>query len=195
MSPDLDAWRTWVGRVEESRDTIDPLRARAMQAALDDPRAPLGPGDALPPLWHWLYFWTLAPEAELGPDGHAGRGGFLPPIDLPRRMWAGSRVSFPRPLPIGAAATRRSEIAGAFGELTRDQMIARLRRADIAYGAVNSVADLAAHPQLRRIEVETPSGPVALIAPPARHLGEARDYGPVPGLDQHGAAIRAEFAP
>jgi 3-methylfumaryl-CoA hydratase len=111
MPKDLEAWRAWIGRVEESRDVIDPLRARAMQAALDDPGAPLGPGDALPPLWHWLYFWTVAPEAELGPDGHAARGGFLPPIDLPRRMWAGSRVSFPRPLPVGAAATRRSEIA------------------------------------------------------------------------------------
>jgi len=111
MSPDLERWRAWVGRSEESVDTIDPLRARAMQAALDDPARPLDPGDALPPLWHWLYFWTVAPEAALGPDGHAARGGFLPPIDLPRRMWAGSRVSFPRPLPIGARATRRSEIA------------------------------------------------------------------------------------
>ena len=110
MSSDLEAWRAWIGRVEESRDTIDPGRARAMQAALDDPAAPLAPGDALPPLWHWLYFWTVAPEAELGPDGHPARGGFLPPIDLPRRMWAGSRVTFPRPLPVGAAATRRSEI-------------------------------------------------------------------------------------
>ncbi len=110
MSPDLETWRAWVGRVEESEDTIDPLRTRAMQAALDDPGPPLGPGDALPPLWHWLYFWTVAPEAELGPDGHPGRGGFLPPIDLPRRMWAGSRVRFPRPLPLGAAASRRSEI-------------------------------------------------------------------------------------
>ena len=110
MSPDLEAWRAWVGRVEESEDTIDPLRARAMQAALDDPGPPLGPGDAVPPLWHWLYFWTVAPEAELGPDGHPVLGGFLPPIDLPRRMWAGCRVSFPRPLPLGAAATRRSEI-------------------------------------------------------------------------------------
>jgi crotonobetainyl-CoA:carnitine CoA-transferase CaiB-like acyl-CoA transferase len=87
------------------------------------------------------------------------------------------------------------EIGAVFGPLTREQMIERLRRADIAYGAVNSVADLAAHPQLRRIAVETPSGPVELIAPPARHLGEARDYGPVPSLDQHGAAIRKEFAP
>jgi crotonobetainyl-CoA:carnitine CoA-transferase CaiB-like acyl-CoA transferase len=86
------------------------------------------------------------------------------------------------------------EIGAAFGDLTREQMIARLRRADIAYGAVNSVADLAAHPQLRRIEVETASGPVELIAPPARHRGEERDYGPVPGLDQHGAALREEFA-
>ncbi|MHA1153717.1 MAG: CaiB/BaiF CoA transferase family protein [Alphaproteobacteria bacterium] len=86
------------------------------------------------------------------------------------------------------------EIGTAFGDLTRDEMIERLRRADIAYGAVNSVADLVAHPQLRRIEVETPSGSAELIAPPARHRGEARDYGPVPGLDQHGAAIRAEFA-
>ena len=111
MSPDHESWRAWVGRREESRDTIDPLRARAMQAALDDPAPPLDPGDALPPLWHWLYFWTVAPEAELGPDGHPARGGFLPPIDLPRRMWAGSRVAFPRPLPIGAQATRRSEIA------------------------------------------------------------------------------------
>ena len=86
------------------------------------------------------------------------------------------------------------EIAAVFGPLTREQMIERLRRAEIAYGAVNSVADLAAHPQLRRIAVETPSGPAELIAPPARHRGEDRVYGPVPDLDQHGAAIRKEFA-
>jgi itaconate CoA-transferase len=86
------------------------------------------------------------------------------------------------------------EIAAVFGPLTREQMIERLRRAEIAYGAVNSVADLTTHPQLRRIAVETPSGPAELIAPPARHRGEDRDYGPVPGLDQHGAAIRQEFA-
>ncbi len=111
MSSDLDHWRDWIGRAEEVSDTIEPARARAMQAALDDPGAPLGPGDALPPLWHWLYFWDVMPASALGAEGHPARGGFLPPIDLPRRMWAGSRVSFPRPLPVGAAATRRSEIA------------------------------------------------------------------------------------
>ena len=103
-------WTRWVGRSEQLRDSIDPGRAQAMQATLDDAEPPLHPGDALPPLWHWAYFWSLAPTASLGPDGHAARGGFLPPIPLPRRMWAGSRVAFPRPLEVGSEVTRHSII-------------------------------------------------------------------------------------
>ena len=86
------------------------------------------------------------------------------------------------------------EIAAVFGKLTRDEMIECLRAADIAYGAVNSVADLAAHPQLRRAAVDIPGGRIDLIAPPARVAGEARALGPVPALDQHGRALREEFA-
>ncbi len=85
-------------------------------------------------------------------------------------------------------------ITAVFGKLTREQMIERLRRADIAYGAVNSVADLAAHPQLRRAAVDIPGGRIDLIAPPARVAGEDRALGPVPALDAHGSAIRKEFA-
>jgi 3-methylfumaryl-CoA hydratase len=103
-------WRKWVGRSEQLRDTIGPGRAQALQATLDDAQPPLHPGDALPPLWHWAYFWSLAPTANLGPDGHPVRGGFLPPIELPRRMWAGSRVDFPRPLEVGSEVTRHSTI-------------------------------------------------------------------------------------
>jgi 3-methylfumaryl-CoA hydratase len=103
-------WTRWVGRQEQQGDMIDPARAQALQATLDDAAPPLHSGDALPPLWHWAYFWSLAPTADLGPDGHAARGGFLPPIELPRRMWAGSRVEFPRPLAVGSEATRRSTI-------------------------------------------------------------------------------------
>ncbi len=110
MSAAAEDWSKWVGRSEQLRDTIAAGRAQAMQATLDDDQAPLHPGDALPPLWHWAYFWSLAPTADLGPDGHAARGGFLPPIELPRRMWAGSRVEFPRPLEIGAEVTRHSTI-------------------------------------------------------------------------------------
>ena len=86
------------------------------------------------------------------------------------------------------------EIAAVFGKLTRDEMIECLRAADIAYGAVNSVADLAAHPQLRRAAVDIPGGRIDLIAPPARVAGEERALGPVPALDQHGRALREEFA-
>jgi len=112
---DQETWRAWIGREQLLEDVIDPVRARAMQATLDDtgaaPEPPLVVGAALPPLWHWLYFWTVAPWGKLGPDGHAARGGFLPPIPLPRRMWAGSRITFHRPLPLGATARCHSRIA------------------------------------------------------------------------------------
>ncbi len=109
-SGDAKDWSQWVGRSETLRDNIAAGRAQAMQATLDDAAPPLHPGDALPPLWHWAYFWSLAPTASLGPDGHAARGEFLPPIPLPRRMWAGSRVAFPKPLEVGAEVTRHSTI-------------------------------------------------------------------------------------
>jgi 3-methylfumaryl-CoA hydratase len=99
----------WIGRERRVADTLDAERARAMQAALD--RAPtLARGDPLPPAWHWLYFWDPAPASALGGDGHPAPGGFLPPVDLPRRMWAGGRLVFHRPLFLGSAAQRSSTV-------------------------------------------------------------------------------------
>ncbi len=86
------------------------------------------------------------------------------------------------------------EIDAVFEGLTRDLLIARLRSAGIAYGSVNSVADLSAHPQLRRSAVAAPGGRVELVAPPARFAEGPRTLGPVPEVDQQGAEIRAEFA-
>ncbi len=85
-------------------------------------------------------------------------------------------------------------IEAAFGALDRDALLARLRAARIAYGEVNEVAGLARHPALRRVEVGSPAGPVRLAAPPARDRDHKRALGPVPALDQHGAALRKEFA-
>ncbi len=104
-------WRRWIGRTKESSEVIEPMRARAMQATLDDEGAPLDKGDPLPPLWHWLYFWDPTPHSALGADGHSARGQFMPPINLARRAIAGGRVKFLRPLEIGAAAKRRSRIS------------------------------------------------------------------------------------
>lgn len=77
--------------------------------------------------------------------------------------------------------------------MTGDELVERLRRADIAFGAVNGVADLSTHPQLRRAEVGSPTGPVSMPAPPVLHDGEAPAPGASPALGQHDAALRAEF--
>jgi 3-methylfumaryl-CoA hydratase len=68
-------------------------------------------GTELPPLWHWLYFLPGQRQSELGPDGHARRGGFLPPVPLPRRMWAGGRLAWHAPLRVGESMERVSRIA------------------------------------------------------------------------------------
>ena len=90
---------------------MDPARAQALHATLERPGAPPAAGDPLPPLWHWIYFWSIAPMADLGSDGHLALGRFLPPMDLPQRMWAGSRFTFHRSPILGAPAERRSTIA------------------------------------------------------------------------------------
>jgi 3-methylfumaryl-CoA hydratase len=105
---DLALLQQWKGKTAERADVIRPSMADALAAVLDRP-AP-APGDALPPLWHWIYFWDVSPQSELGPDGHPRRGGFLPPVPLPRRMWAGGRLTFSAPLPVGSSATRHSRI-------------------------------------------------------------------------------------
>ena len=64
----------------------------------------------LPPLWHWLYFLPTHRQSDLGPDGHGRRGGFLPPVPLPRRMWAGSQFEFRAPMRVGDPVERTSTI-------------------------------------------------------------------------------------
>ena len=105
--------QTWVGRLETLADDITAAPVRALSATLDrDDAAPL-PGTALPPLWHWLYFLPQVRQSGLGPDGHPARGGFLPPVPLPRRMWAGGRLRWQEnnPLAVGDAVQRVSRIA------------------------------------------------------------------------------------
>jgi 3-methylfumaryl-CoA hydratase len=102
----------WIGREETACDIIAPARVAALEATLDRVEALPSAGDDLPPLYHWMFadFLGRAKTAELGPDGHPKRGGFLPPVTLPRRMWAASDVTFQAPLKLGEEVTRRSII-------------------------------------------------------------------------------------
>ena len=104
-----DDFSAWGGRQEEVRDVLEPARTNALRAALGE-TSPLTAGDMLPFLYHWLYFWDVRPQEGLGPDGHPARGGFLPPVPLPRRMWAGGRLRFLKPLLVGEHVTRVSTI-------------------------------------------------------------------------------------
>ncbi len=100
----------WVGRTQQMSDWITSSRVAAWHATLDHAAEPANDGDTVPLGFHWTLAQPVARESELGPDGHARRGGFLPPIALPRRLWAGSRVSFHRPLRVGERVERVSEI-------------------------------------------------------------------------------------
>ncbi|MDR2856612.1 MAG: MaoC family dehydratase N-terminal domain-containing protein [Novosphingobium sp.] len=106
MSEDFSAW---VGKSEELVDVLEPGRSNALRAALGETEA-LAAGAELPLLHHWLYFWNVQPPAGLGVDGHPAKGGFLPPVSLPRRMWAGGRLTFHAPLLLGESVTRTSTI-------------------------------------------------------------------------------------
>jgi 3-methylfumaryl-CoA hydratase len=109
------AFEDWIGRVEEAEDSVPLHQARALAATLDygaATRAAMGlsEGGPLPALWHWIAFLPDAPMAGLDTDGHPRRGGFLPPIPLERRMWAGGRLTFHGEMRIGETLHRRSEI-------------------------------------------------------------------------------------
>ena len=104
----------WIGRTETVDDVATATPFAALAATLDWPKAdgalrPL-PATVLPYLWHWLYFLPLAPQSEIGADGHPQRGGFMPPVPLPRRMWAGSDFEFHAPLRVGDALSRTSTL-------------------------------------------------------------------------------------
>ena len=116
--------QSWVGRTDTLVDDITAAPLRGLSATLDRDDPPPVAGTAVPPLWHWLYFLPQPRRSEIGPDGHARRGGFLPPVPLPRRMWAGGRLQWHQQvLQVGDAVKRVSRIesvthkAGRTGDL------------------------------------------------------------------------------
>jgi len=112
----------WIGKTEAASDTMSPSVLARLSATLDYPDNPWRDGQA-PLLAHWLHFLPDAPQSGLSADGHPQRGNFLPPVALPRRMWAGGRLSFFERVPVGSSMERTSTIlaisekTGASGQL------------------------------------------------------------------------------
>ncbi|HKF72933.1 MAG TPA: MaoC family dehydratase N-terminal domain-containing protein [Stellaceae bacterium] len=116
---ELAELRQHVGRTQTISDVLTPVAPTLLAATIDRDDPPYKAGDELPPNWHRLYFLTAVRPGEVGPDGHPARGRFLPPVPLPRRMFASGRLKFLKPLHIGDSVTRVSEILGVEGKQGR----------------------------------------------------------------------------
>lgn len=170
LTPELLAQlQAWQGRSEAAQDVITAAPVRMLSATLDRDDPEPVPGTELPPLWHWLYFLPRHRQSELGPDGHARRGGFLPPVPLPRRMWAGGRLQWHAPLRVGEPVERTSRIAsvthkaGRSGDLVfvvvRHEVhntagLALTEEHDIVYRAAAAPGEAAPPPQAAPADAE-----------------------------------------
>jgi 3-methylfumaryl-CoA hydratase len=167
MSTEAVDWEAWIGRSETRQDRIGPTPVAALAATLDHPTEPVADGMPLPPLWHWMYFLPLHRQSEIGPDGHARRGGFLPPIALPRRMWAGSQFVFHAPVRVGDTVTRTSIIEDVRAKAGRTGPLVFCRvRHELRCNGRQEVA-LTEHHDIVYREATLPgeAGPAPLAAP------------------------------
>jgi len=177
---DLDHLRTWIGRTEARSDLVTAVPMAALSATLDrDDPEPVD-GTAIPPLWHWLYFLPISPLGEAGPDGHPKRGAFLPPVPLPRRMFAGGRFEYHHALKVGDRISRTSRISDVSGKQGRSGTLVFVTvRHEIAGTA--GVAMTEEHDIVYR---ENPSADAPMPKPQAARADEAfsREIAPDPVL-------------
>ena len=154
----------WIGRSETVNDMATATPYAALSATLDyDDTARPSPGTSLPYLWHWLYFLPIYAQSEIGEDGHARRGGFMPPVPLPRRMWAGSDFEFHEPLLIGDTLQRTSTIvdvkekSGRTGRLSFVKVKHEIRRNNQAAVALTEHHNIVYRPAVSPDDVAPPA--------------------------------------
>nr|WP_111299093.1 MaoC family dehydratase N-terminal domain-containing protein [Paracoccus saliphilus] len=160
MDVDLEHLRHWIGRTEASVEPLTAALAERFLATLDRDGG-IEDGQVTPPLIHLCLTQPAARSSELGPDGHPARGGFLPPVPLPNRMWAGGAFRFIAPLRVGSSVTRRSRILdvqlkqGRSGplcfvtvehEISCDGALAVVETQDIVYRGSTAAASVTAAP-------------------------------------------------
>lgn len=165
-----DHLQSWVGRQEETVDTLAPEQALRMAALLDLEQPP-AIGQGLPQLWHWAYFAPHARQSKIGVDGHPERGDFLPPIELPRRMWAGSRVKFLQPLLVGQNVSKRSEILSVEAKKGKQGKLVFVTLRHV----LSTEAGVAIDEEQDIVYREPPSGPASPPKPEAARHAEWRE--------------------
>lgn len=154
--PEIEKLRTWIGKSEVSEDFVTPRHVKSLRATLFQEPGEPKIGDPVPWTMHWCFILDIAAASEIGRDGHPKRGGFLPPVPLPRRMWAGGKTDYLSAFRVGDRLERRSEISdvvvktGSTGQLcfvtidhkvSSDRGLAIHERQDIVYrGEANTIA-------------------------------------------------------
>ena len=220
---DLDHLRQWIGRSTEATDVVTAQLVKGLRATLFQEIGEPKRGDAAPFTVHWCLGQPVFPHDQLGPDGHPTRGGFLPPVPLPRRMWAGGQLEFLDSLRVGDEPRRNSRItdvamkSGSTGQLcfvsvehlvSTERGLAIRERQDIVYrdiGGAPPAASPKAPPVAQHRETHM-SDPVLLFRYSAltfngHRIHYDRDYVTkvegYPGLIFHGplqAALIVELA-
>ena len=157
----LERARGWIGRGETATGLITAAPADILAATFDRDDPPLKDGDPIPPGWHWYYFPEVVKLCDTGPDGHKAKGGFMPPVPLPRRMWAGVHMRFDRPLRVGETARRVSTIVDVVPKSGRSGVLCFVTVHHEIFGEDG----LATHEE--HSTVYRPADPVGTAAPPA----------------------------
>jgi 3-methylfumaryl-CoA hydratase len=172
------AFPDWQPHTVTSDETLDPAPITALHALLDSGTPLPGAGEVLPPLWHWVALPHWSPSSTLSVDGHPRRGDFLPPIDLPRRMFAGGEVILHGDLRVGDEIARESVVEsvqekdGRSGRLAIVQTRTRLRsttgellleeRQDLVYRPAADPASSGDFPEPAEAAAQRPSGPAVV---------------------------------
>ncbi|GAA3597795.1 MaoC family dehydratase N-terminal domain-containing protein [Nonomuraea rosea] len=169
---------SWAPHTVTTTETVDPHPVAALSALFDDGTPAIGQGDVLPPLWHWLALARWPASSALGPDGHPARGTFLPPVELPRRMFAGGEVVFHVPLTVGSTVRREASVESVTGKTGRTGELVVVVVATRLYDehdrlAIEERQDLIYRGSPAVPPSQTPAEPVAALAgPPLARTGK-----------------------
>ena len=177
----------WIGKSETTESIIAPFPADYFTATLDRDDAPFAPGDALPPAWHYFYFPEVVKLRDTGRDGHRAKGHFTPPIPLPRRMWAGSRMTFASPIRIGEHVTKKITLSDVAAKSGKSGNLCFVTTTEEVFGADGRLTTSEERTQVYREEADPAAPPPAPRPAPAEAVWSRTVHPTTPLLFRYSA--------